>query len=116
MIRRARAEDVEAIAQLYERSFATLTFLPTLHTLDEHLDFFGAQVAEHDVSVFEGEGATILGFTVVAGDRLEHLYVEPYAIGTGVGRALFADVTSQCPEGFDFWVFQQNERARRFYE
>src|SRR4051794_18216234 len=100
MIRRAVAADVDAIAALFERSFATLTFLPTLHTLDEHRAFFGRQVAEHVVSVFEGEGPTILGFSVVEGDRLGHLYVEPYAIGTGIGRALFADVTSQRPEGF----------------
>ena len=36
MIRRAQSGDVEEIASLYERSFATLDFLPVLHTLDEH--------------------------------------------------------------------------------
>jgi hypothetical protein len=25
-------------------------------------------------------------------------------------------VTTLRPDGFQFWVFQQNERARRFYE
>src|SRR5206468_828507 len=67
--------------------------------------------------VAEGE-AYILGdgFAILAGDWLTHLYVHPSAIGTGVGHALFEHVQTVRPEGFEFWVFQQNERARRFYE
>ena len=49
-------------------------------------------------------------------DWLTHLYVHPDEIGTGVGHALFEHVTTLRPDGFQFWVFQQNERARRFYE
>ena len=36
MIRRATTDDVEEIADVYERAFATLDYLPVLHTLDEH--------------------------------------------------------------------------------
>jgi GNAT superfamily N-acetyltransferase len=115
MLRRAGPEDVDAIAGLFERSFGTLTFLPMLHTADEHRAFFGRQVAEHEVTVAERGGA-IVGFAVVAANRLDHLYVEPDAIGSGVGHALFADVAARRPDGFELWVFQQNERARRFYE
>jgi GNAT superfamily N-acetyltransferase len=42
--------------------------------------------------------------------------VHPDEIGTGVGHALFEHVKTLRPDGFQFWVFQQNERARRFYE
>jgi hypothetical protein len=41
MIRGARPGDVDAITELYERSFGTLTFLPMLHTLEEHRVWFG---------------------------------------------------------------------------
>ena len=44
------------------------------------------------------------------------LFVHPDAIGTGVGHALFEHVKTRRPDGFWFWVFQQNDRARRFYE
>jgi GNAT superfamily N-acetyltransferase len=115
MIRRARAEDVDAIARLYERSYATLTFLPTLHTLEEYLGWFGARVAEDEVWVYDENGA-VLGFASLEWDRFGYLYVEPEAIGRGIGTALFEHAKTRRPDGFTFWVFQRNERARRFYE
>jgi hypothetical protein len=33
-----------------------------------------------------------------------------------VGHALFEHAKALRSGGFEFWVFQQNERARRFYE
>lgn len=51
MIRGARSGDVDAIAELYERSFGTLTFLPMLHTLEEHRVWFGRVVDQQQVWV-----------------------------------------------------------------
>ena len=111
MIRRAVAEDVEAIVAVFEPSFATLDFLPVLHTHEENLAFFGACVRDGEAWLHGGDG-----FAIIDGNTLSHLYVRPDAIGTGVGHALFEHVTTRRPDGFDLWVFQQNERARRFYE
>ena len=110
MVRRATEEDVEAIVDLFEPSFATLDFLPKLHTHEENLAFFRGCIAEGEAYVHDD------GFAILDGDTLSHLYVHPRAIGTGVGHELFAHVQSVRPHGFDFWVFQQNEPARRFYE
>ncbi|HEY2309984.1 MAG TPA: GNAT family N-acetyltransferase [Gaiellaceae bacterium] len=110
MIRRATADDVEEIFAIFDASFGLLDFLPQLHTREEGLGFI-------DRCVREGEAYVLgRGFAILAGDRLTHLYVHPEEIGTGVGHALFEHVKTQRPGGFDFWVFQQNERARRFYE
>jgi GNAT superfamily N-acetyltransferase len=110
VIRRATEEDVEAIVAVFEPSFATLAFVPKLHTHDENLAFFRRCAAEGEAYIL-GDG-----FAILAGDWLTHLYVHPSAIGTGIGHALFEHVKTVRPEGFEFWVFQQNERARRFYE
>jgi len=110
VIRRATEQDVDAIVAIFEPSFATLDFLPQLHTHDEHVAFFRGCIAEGEAYVL-GDG-----FSILSGDRLSHLYVHPRAIGTGVGHALFEHAKTRRPDGFDFWVFQQNERARRFYE
>ena len=115
MIRRARLEDVDAIAELYERSLATLTFLPVLHTLEEHRGWFRRVIDEQVVWVYEQEGA-IVGFAALGVDMLNYLYLEPHAFGLGIGTALLDEVKRHRPDGFRFWVFQQNERARRFYE
>ena len=110
MIRRATADDVEEIVAIFEPSFATLDFLPTLHTHEENLAWFVARLRE-DEAYLLGRG-----FTLLQDDWLSHLYVHPEAIGTGIGHALFEQVMTLRPDGFQFWVFQQNERARRFYE
>ena len=110
MIRRATANDVEEIVGIIEPSFALLDFLPKLHTHEEGLAYFGRCVRDGEAYIL-GRGVAIL-----EGDWLTHLYVHPEEIGTGVGHALFEHVTTLRPDGFQFWVFQQNERARRFYE
>src|SRR5579862_280773 len=110
MIRRATGDDVEEIVAIFEPSFALLDFLPNLHTHEEGLDFFARCVREREVYHLDR------GLAILDGEWLTHLYVHPDAIGTGVGHALFEHATALRPDGFQFWVFQQNERARRFYE
>ena len=110
MIRHATTDDVEEIVAIFEPSFALLDFLPQPHTHEEHLGFFDGRVREDEVYLLGR------GFAILHGDWLGHLYVHPDEIGTGVGHALFEHVKTRWPDGFQFWVFQQNERARRFYE
>jgi GNAT superfamily N-acetyltransferase len=110
MIRRATEADVEEVVAIFEPSFALLDFLPQLHTHEEHLTFFARCVRE-------GEGYILgRGFALLSGDTLSHLYVHPAEIGSGVGHALFEHVKTLRPDGFELWVFQANDRARRFYE
>jgi GNAT superfamily N-acetyltransferase len=114
VIRPATAADAEAIVAVFEPSFATLDFLPVLHSHEDHLAFFGRAIAECEVFVADQGG--VAGFAVLDGDVLTHLYVAPAVFGRGVGSALLADAKRRRPAGLTFWVFQKNERARRFYE
>jgi GNAT superfamily N-acetyltransferase len=115
VIRRAEAADGTVVARLFRRSFGTLAFLPTLHTPEEDRDHFGRVVAEQEVWVAEEDGR-VLGFSALTDDTLTSLYVEPDAQVRGIGGALLDKAKERRPEGFRFWVFQRNERARRFYE
>jgi putative acetyltransferase len=115
VIRRAIPEDGATIATLYRRSFGTLTFLPTLHTPDEDRRFFGKLLRESEVWVWEERGR-LLGFAALGRDELEQFYVDPDAFGRGIGSALLERTKERRPQGFRFWVFQRNERARTFYE
>src|SRR6266542_1916403 len=116
MIRQAGPQDVEGIAVVFRRSFGTLDFLPTLHTPEDDRRFLGGRVlAEQEVWVAERDGR-ILGFIALDGDLGTFFYVDPDEHDRGVGSALFAEAQRARPDGFRFWVFQQNDRARRFYE
>jgi GNAT superfamily N-acetyltransferase len=115
MLRRATAADVGPIADLFRRSYGTLTFLPTLHTPEEDRAHFERVVATQEVWVAEEDGR-VVGFTALDGDVGTFLYVDPDAQSHGVGSALFEQVTRVRPHGFRFWAFQRNERARCFYE
>jgi GNAT superfamily N-acetyltransferase len=114
MIRRTTTDDVEEIARLYERSFATLEFLPVLHTLDEHRQWVGRQRAEHEGWVWDEGG--IRGFIVLTEDELMYLYLDVGWTGHGIGSALLDHAKHRRPDGFTLWTFQLNEGARRFYE
>jgi ribosomal protein S18 acetylase RimI-like enzyme len=114
-IRPGRPEDAPAIAEVFIRSFEGLAFLPVLHTHDEDRAFIRDLVMRDEVWVLEEDGR-IVGMAALTEDVLGHLYVHPDAQGHGVGTALLDRVKKQRPAGFTFWVFQQNEGARRFYE
>lgn len=110
MIRRATGDDVEEIFAIFEASFGLLDFLPKLHTREEGAAYINRCVRDNEAYILGR------GFAILDGDWLSHLYVHPDEIGTGIGHALFEHVKTLRPDGFQFWVFQQNERARRFYE
>jgi GNAT superfamily N-acetyltransferase len=68
-----------------------------------------------EVWVAEEDGR-LIGFAGLGDHMLYHLYVHPGAQGIGAGSALLEQAKQRRPDGFTFWVFQKNERARRFYE
>ena len=114
MIRRATSKDTDAIGQLFVRARDEMTYLPRIPGEDRPR--LGVRIAErHETWVAEDDGH-VIGFAQVIPYRLENLYVDPDAQGRGVGTALLDHVKQACPNGFELWVFQENEGARRFYE
>jgi ribosomal protein S18 acetylase RimI-like enzyme len=116
-LRRATFEDAGAIAEVFIASFGSLTFLPRLHTDDEHRAFIANVVLPQQEVVVAEDEAGIAGFIAMAhGDLIEHLYVRPDRQRRGIGTALLDEAKARMPGGFRLWVFQQNDQARRFYE
>jgi GNAT superfamily N-acetyltransferase len=115
-LRAACAEDAPAIAALFAASrAAAMPWLPVLHTPAEDLAYLQGVVADQRVWVAEVEGR-IAGFMALGAGFLHHLYVDPRFQGQGLGDGMFLHARRSLPLGFRFWVFQQNTRARAFYE
>jgi GNAT superfamily N-acetyltransferase len=116
-VRRAGTGDIDTIADVFVASFRSLEFVPLIHTDDDIRRWIREEmVPGHEVWVAEDERDGVVGLAALKDDLLGHLYVRPDAQGRGAGSALFERVQAERPAGFRFWVFQQNERARRFYE
>ena len=88
MIRPARPEDAPAVIRIYQESRAeAMPWLPDLHTMEEHLGWFGALLGG-EAWVFEQDGVPV-GYAAMKDGELHDLYVAPEAQRRGVGSALF---------------------------
>jgi GNAT superfamily N-acetyltransferase len=118
-VRLATAEDAMVIADLYTaaRAHAVPQMPPALHTNEEDRAYVAARLAEPDVQVWvaEAEGV-VLGYALCTPTFLDALYVAPERKGQGIGSLLLDVVDATHPDGYELWVFESNEGARRLYE
>ena len=116
ILRRATAADAQAIATVHRTAMrVSLPFLPKLHTAEEDLRFFAERfLPVYEVWVAE-DGGQIEGYVGFDADWVHHLYVHPDAQGRRIGPQLLALALADGRTR-RLWTFQQNDRARRFYE
>jgi GNAT superfamily N-acetyltransferase len=138
-IRSARPEDARPVAEVHVDSWRHTyrgvlpdEYLDRLSVDDRESMWLGAFADPDPKSgalVAEADGH-LVGFASFGPSRDEDapdgtgevpaIYVEPAALGTGVGRELFAAVTETLRDaGFTratLWVLEANASARRFYE
>jgi GNAT superfamily N-acetyltransferase len=114
--RLATSEDADAIADVFSRSFRLLTFLPSLHTVEEDRWFIGNVIlGECEVTVAE-DGSGLVSFLARQGEEIRLLHTRPDRIGAGAGTQLVERAKMSGVAGLELWCFQDNARARRFYE
>jgi ribosomal protein S18 acetylase RimI-like enzyme len=114
-VRPAAASEAGALGPIFTAARTGLGFLPVLHKPEEDVEYFGSAVGRDQVLVIDRDGR-VAGFAVLTSTRLEHLYVHPDHQGEGLGTELFRAALQAKPDGFDLWVFEDNHRARSFYE
>ncbi|MFN9711397.1 MAG: GNAT family N-acetyltransferase [Alphaproteobacteria bacterium] len=115
ILRPAEMRDSRAMGTLHILAMRTLTFLPQLHTIDEAVAWMGGEILPREPAWLAEADGVVAGYVVFTDDWINQLYVHPDRHGQGFGAALLAHVlASGAPK--QLWTFQQNERARRFYE
>ena len=136
-IRRATSEDARAVAEVHVGSWrhAYRGMLPDAYldrlSIDDREAMWRDALADDPTDVFVAEdGERVVGFASLGPSRdadasedvgeILTIYVEPSAMGAGVGRELLR-ATIQALRDRTYrratlWVLEANERARRFYE
>lgn len=115
-LRRADLADAPAIAALMRTTFrVSLPFLPDLHSAAQDLAYVSSHLIP-DTTVWVAEiNGVIAGYVACRLDWIDHLYIHPDRQGQGIGAVLLAKAM-EGGEPRQLWTFQQNARARRFYE
>jgi ribosomal protein S18 acetylase RimI-like enzyme len=140
-IRLATVDDVDGLARVSRLAFgATYPGIVPAGVLDEWI----ADAAAPWQRAFEEQGDgtwrpwvavrddVVVGYATTSSGKdwwlpppdgageLTNLYLDPAAIGTGVGSALYdhavGDLRARGFNPFVVWAFRDNHRARRFYE
>lgn len=117
-IRSAVADDAPAVARVHMTSRSkTMPYLPPQRRTHEQVSRWVRDVIIKEcrtwVAVREGH---VVGYTALAGDVLEHLYLLPDARRLGIGTMLLDEAKKCSPRGLTLHVFQQNSEARAFYD
>jgi putative acetyltransferase len=117
ILRRALLADMPALARLnYHTVRTSLPFVPEVHPAHEVVDYFsGPFFAKAEFWLAEDEAGEAIGYIAFRPDFVEHLFIHPGSQGQGVGLALLNRAKHDSVE-LSLWTFQQNLRARRFYE
>ena len=116
-LRRATPDDVDAVVDVWLRSFAAA--LPTVrraHDDDEVEAWFRHVVLPTQEVWVATSASTPTGLLVLHGDEISQLYLAPEWRGHGIGDRLIALAKGVRPRGLTLWTFEVNGAARRFYE
>ena len=120
-LRAAAPGDAAAVADLYLRSRKELvSFAPLAHSDEDVRDWIARRLipaGRTTVALVEG---TVVGFVSVSPARdcswITHLYLHPGWIGRGIGTRLLELAMTGLPSPIRLYTFQENRRARTFYE
>jgi len=120
VIRRARATDAAAIAEVYIASRrGAARFYPTVHSDDEIRGWIASYLvpnAEVWVAEATEPAGSVIGMMALEGGMLEQLYIAPASQRRGIADGMLALAMREWPAGLRLWTFQANAPARRFYE
>ena len=107
--------EVAEVVRIFQASrAAAMPWLPILHSTDEDLLFFGAQI-EDGGAWGSWQGGRLAAFACWRDGWLNHLYVDPPDRGQGHGSALLAQALRESPAGLRLWAFARNTPAIEFY-
>lgn len=121
MLRPATTEDTNAVAAvLIESRRSFIPYAPMVHTESEVTSWIGATlIPSGRVVVWEVENRVVAFIATSAANSrswIDQLYVLPGWTGRDIGSKLLQNAQRLLARPINLYTFQQNLRARRFYE
>jgi ribosomal protein S18 acetylase RimI-like enzyme len=115
-IRQAAKDDYRRVAELHVLARYDMAYLPRVYSFASIEKWMRETVfLRQQVWVAEVDGS-IVGYASLHDSFLTDLYVHPSYQRDGIGTALVTEVKESAPGGFNFWVFEANQDAIRFYK
>src|SRR4051812_17162424 len=105
-----RDRDAPAIAEIHlvARRHA-MPYLHRPHTNDETRDYFARAVGDRPAAWWVATiGDQLVGYMLIDGENLDHLYVRPGWQRRGIGLALLRKAKELSPQRLQLWTFQRN--------
>jgi GNAT superfamily N-acetyltransferase len=116
ILRRASLDDMPALARLHRHTVKTsLPFLPTLHSPEEEAWWFAESLFPANEIWLAEDASGPAGYIAFRPGFIEHLFIDPARQNGGLGLALLEKAKEVYAE-LSLWTFQENAKARRFYE
>ena len=105
----------QELAHLHKKVFvATYPHFPQVHTTEEDVSHFAHLLSSETVFVAQ-HNDTIVGFISFSPTSINKLYIDPSFQKIGIGTRLL-DTAKEHSDQFTLWTFQENTKARAFYE
>ena len=114
----ARPEDACAVADIHIVSRReAMPYLRPPHSDTETLEWFRRVVGDPPGAWWVARHAErVVGYMLLHGEDLAHLYVLPDLQRSGIGDALLDKAKELSPRGLVLWTFERNAGALAFYE
>jgi ribosomal protein S18 acetylase RimI-like enzyme len=121
LLRSPKAAEAPRIAEVLLASRgAFLPFAPFAHTAAEVRQWVQEVLlptSQVTVAVVDGAAVGVLAVSSKEGQSwIEQLHIHPTHVGQAIGSQLLAHAVATAPLPIRLYTFQQNERARKFYE
>ncbi|MCW7537536.1 GNAT family N-acetyltransferase [Aquabacterium sp. A7-Y] len=119
--RAADAADIAAVVAVLRASrLAFLPYAPPLRTLEEDLAWAGSTLIPAGGTTVALAGDRVVGVLAISREHdcgwIDQLYVDPGRVGQGIGSRLLAHALQALERPVRLYCFQQNLRARAFFE
>jgi len=111
----AKPEDAADCAAILQEWINETDWFPTLHPDSAAEPMLRSEIEKSGFTLAV-KNQQIAGFSCMADDQLQFLYVRGVFRGQRVGAQLLNRCKFANPDGFGLWTFQQNIGARRFYQ